>query len=909
MSVIVDNNLLPTFTALGPYCVGAIPAALSATSTNGITGTWSPATISTATAGTTVYTFTPTAGQCATTTTMSVTVNSNPSISLIGQNPACNSDNNGIITVNIAGGNPDFDINWNGGSDVSSASSYQITGLIQGSYNISVSDINGCFDTEISNLTEPAPLVISVVFTPIFINGGTSNITVTATGGTSPYSGTGTFTVGAGTFTYIVTDANGCTDSQTIIITEPAVLIASSTATSINCFGEMSTITVTATGGVSPYTGTGTFTVSAGSYSYTVTDSNGSTSVTNITIVQPAQITVNETISNALCYGNIGSATITVTGGGTAPYTILWQDMTNQFTNNNIPTVSNFEYTVTDLNSCTLNGNVSITQPLPLNVIYTGNNTGCYGENNGSISLTTISGGTQPYYFEWSNGYTLPSLSNLAAGIYSVTVSDINGCEVVSQTTISGYTQILATTHSTQSQCGHSDGSISVSVNGGNPPYSYIWNNGSTSNFQTGVNPGFYSVTITDANLCSAEYSTNVASTGFLDVNISITQAISCFGGSDGIIQASSPGAASPATIIWSNGSTTPTNSGLSAGNYFVSVNDAYGCAGSAFINIANPQQISMSASISHVKCNANSDGNIILNASGGAPPYTAMWNNSATGFELVNIAAGIYTVTLSDNNDCSLTNTYTVNQPETLVLITDTQNPSCYGINDGFIKLTTNGGTPPFTFYINNGIETENAQYNLAAEPGFYTVGVEDGNSCTDTKSLSISSPEAIIASYDYSNPSCIGNNDGFIEFTVLGGTQPYTYYWNENLIDLPLIPALIHGEYSISITDANNCSIDLGVVVLDDTDIDCIKIPNAFTPNDDGVNDSWIIENIEIFPGAYLQVFNRWGQEIWAAKSTEEAWNGKFNDNSVPAGSYIYVINLHNGSEAHVGLVTVVY
>jgi gliding motility-associated-like protein len=124
-----------------------------------------------------------------------------------------------------------------------------------------------------------------------------------------------------------------------------------------------------------------------------------------------------------------------------------------------------------------------------------------------------------------------------------------------------------------------------------------------------------------------------------------------------------------------------------------------------------------------------------------------------------------------------------------------------------------------------------------------------------------------------------------------------------------VPVISGLIEGFYSLNISDVNNCELSLGTVALNDIQMDCIKIPNAFTPNSDAVNDTWDIENIDIFPWADIYVYNRWGQQIYYAKPTEPPWDGRFNGDYVPTGTYLYVIQLYNQTKPYTGTVSVVY
>jgi hypothetical protein len=230
--VTVNPGVVPTFTQLGPYCQGATPGALPTTSTNGITGAWSSA-ISTATAGSVVYTFTPTAGLCASPTTMTVVVNAAPVITTVVTNETCTTANNGIIAVTASGPNNGYNVSWTGtsagnpvGTEIAtSGGTYSITNLNAGNYTVTVSNTVGCTSSATAIVTEPIQITASSTATPILCDGGTSTVTVSSAGGTAPYTGTGTFTVTAGTYTYTVTDANGCTSTVTITIANAAPFV------------------------------------------------------------------------------------------------------------------------------------------------------------------------------------------------------------------------------------------------------------------------------------------------------------------------------------------------------------------------------------------------------------------------------------------------------------------------------------------------------------------------------------------------------------------------------------------------------------------------------------------------------------------------------------------------------------
>src|SRR5678815_4035855 len=252
--------------------------------------------------------------------------------------------------------------------------------------------------------------------TPILCNGGNSTVTVSATGGTAPYTGTGDFTRAAGSYTFTVTDANGCTAQTSVTITEPALLAASSSARAILCNGGNSTVTVSATGGTAPYTGTGDFTRAAGSYTFTVTDANGCTAQTSVTITEPALLAASSSARAILCNG--GNSTVTVSAtGGTAPYT-----GTGDFTR----AAGSYTFTVTDANGCTAQTSVTITEPALLAASSSATAILCNGGN--STVTVSATGGTAPY--TGTGDFTR------AAGSYTFTVTDANGCTAQTSVTI-----------------------------------------------------------------------------------------------------------------------------------------------------------------------------------------------------------------------------------------------------------------------------------------------------------------------------------------------------------------------------------------------------------------------------------------------------------------------------------------
>ncbi|MFM2207271.1 MAG: hypothetical protein RL213_1246, partial [Bacteroidota bacterium] len=347
------------------------------------------------------------------TATASATINAAPAVLAVTSTATQIScfGQTGSVSLNVTGGTPDYTYAWTQTGGTFTSTSVNITGLTSGRYNVTVTDANGCTASTYSTInTQPALLTSSSVSGTILCNGGTTVITVSAGGGVTPYSGTGAYTVGAGSYNYTVTDANGCQTVTSIVIGEPTALVAASSAPVILCGGGSATATVSATGGISPYSGTGTFTVGPGTYTYTVTDANNCTSTTVLVVDEPvaAVLLASASSGNILCNGDLTTVTVTATGG-TIPYT-----GTGTFTE---VAAGVHAYTVTDVNGCSATATISILQPAVLTVSGGTDPNSC-NLNSPSFNIY-VNGGTSPY---------AGSYSFLSNGNCQYTVTDHNGC-------------------------------------------------------------------------------------------------------------------------------------------------------------------------------------------------------------------------------------------------------------------------------------------------------------------------------------------------------------------------------------------------------------------------------------------------------------------------------------------------
>jgi gliding motility-associated-like protein len=753
---------------------------------------------------------------------------------------ACFNNNNGSITLDVNGGTMPYSYNWSNG-----ANTQNLTGLSAGNYFVTVTDANGCTHVNGQLITQPAaPLsASSFVSSQVSCFGGSNGAaTITATGGTSPYSylwSNGNMTdsqsnLPAGNYTVTVTDANGCTTVRNITITQPsAALSATATPTRmVSCFGGSNgQISLSAIGGTSPYSfnwSNGATTqaitgLSAGTYSVTITDANGCTTQSSATITQPAQsLSGNITSTSSIsCFsGSNGSIDLTV-NGGTSPYTFMWNTGSTTEDISNLPAGS-YSVTITDANGCTAQTTGSISQPAGslgagLNV---SQNVACYGGGNGAFDLT-VNGGTAPYTYNWSNGETTEDISGLSVGTYTVTITDNNGCIATATGSITQPSAALSGSVNSAmpvSCFGGSNGSIDLNVVGGTAPYSYNWSNGATSQDITNLSGGTYTVTITDINGCTNTVSATITQPfPALTASVQSSGNVSCFGGNNGTISINISGGTLPYTFNWSNGSNAQNQTGLVEGNYSVLVVDGNGCNTTVSANISQPSApLSVSVnSAQSIMCTGDSTGSISIVTTGGTSPYSYLWSNGSVSPGLANVSAGNYSATITDANGCTGNVSVSLSQPPAPLStsINSSQNVLCFGGSNGTVDLNVSGGSVPYSFQWSNGAVTE----DLSGVPaGSYTVSITDANGCTSQQSATITEPSnpLAVSITNTTNVNCFGGSNGSIDLTASGGTAPYSYNWSngETTEDLN---NLVVGSYTVVITDVNGCTRGITAVV----------------------------------------------------------------------------------------------
>ncbi|MES2330753.1 MAG: SprB repeat-containing protein, partial [Bacteroidota bacterium] len=642
--------------------------------------------------------------------------------------------------------------------------------------------IAGCNSAAASGFADPKTAPVAPTISVVDNCDGTSTVTASA------YTGSLLWSTGATTSSITVNTAgtytatqlfSGCTSAAGSGVaapkTTPTATITSVGSTTI-CAG--SSVTLTASTGSSFLWSTGATTQSIstgieGSYTVTVTNASGcSASSAPVTVTVNAPTTPTFTQVAAICNGSSLSALPTSSNNN---ITGTWSPALNS--------TATTTYTFTpNADQCATTATMTITvNPLPV-VSASQTNVSCFNGSDGSIDVSVLNG-TAPYTYSWSNGSTTEDINSLTAGIYTVTVRDVFGCASSNSVTIIEPEQVTFSTTESNNLCyGDTRGVIIVTATGGTGSYTYSLNNGTpqASNEFNNLHAGTYAVNVTDANHCTATATVTITEPAAA-IRISPSQVnVLCYGASTGSINSNVSGGTAPYAYSWSNGAQTADISGLAAGTYTVTVTDANHCVATATVTITEPAAaIRISPSQVNVLCYGASTGSINSNVSGGTAPYAYSWTGGAQTADISGLAAGTYTVTVTDANHCVATATVTITEPAAAIRISPSQvNVLCYGASTGSINSNVSGGTAPYAYSWSNGAQTADIS-GLAA--GTYTVTVTDANHCVATATVTITEPAAAIRiSPSQVNVLCYGASTGSINSNVSGGTAPYAYSWS---------------------------------------------------------------------------------------------------------------------------------
>ncbi|MFN6091282.1 MAG: gliding motility-associated C-terminal domain-containing protein, partial [Bacteroidota bacterium] len=826
--------LTVSLNGVNPSC-GAANGSISATVSGGTSGysyLWSDlsnaSSISNIAAG--VYTLTINDANGCTAVQSSSLVNQNgPSItSGITTDPSCNGGSNGSIDITISGGTSPFTYSWS-----NAQTSQDVTGLTAGSYTVTVTDANNCTASSSYSLTQPSLLTVSLNGVNPTCEASNGSISATVSGGTSGYNylwsnastASSINNVAAGVYTLTITDANGCTVIQSAsLVNQNGPSITSSIISDPLCNGGSDgSIDITISGGVGPFlyswsngqTNQDASGLSAGTYTVTITDANSCVNSNSYTINQPSALVANVNTIATTCNLNNGSATASVSGG-TGAFTYLWNNATISSSISNVA-AGNYTVTITDVNGCSIIRSATVSATLPPVVVQSAlTNVLCNGDSTGSISIT-INNGTAPFTFVWSSGATTQNITDIKSGTYTVTVTDANGCTAINSFNVSQSTFLsLANFSSVNTTCGQANGSAQIIPSGGVAPYTYLWSNGDITNQISNIGAGSYSVTVTDNNGCTRRRNFIITNTNGPAVTLTSQTNVNCFGEATGSINISATDGLAPYTYLWSNSATSQNLSGLSAGDYTITVTDANSCTASVVYTITQLPALTINATIINAGCVASS-GSISTAVSGGTIPYTYSWSNGNTTSSISSLSAGSYSLTVTDNNGCISLWSGAVSgagAPSANFTVSDV---TCFGFTDGSISSSTIGGNPPYSYLWSNG-STGSDVNNLSA--GSYSVTITDQSGCTSFYTQTVQSPLPLNITASITNVNCFNGTTGSIQLIVTGGTSPYSYLWNNSSTSNP-ITNLSDGTYNVTLTDDLGCTINRTYVVSENTAI----------------------------------------------------------------------------------------
>jgi hypothetical protein len=369
----------------------------------------------------------------------------------------------------------------------------------------------------------------------------------------------------------------------------------------------------------------------------------------------------------------------------------------------------------------------------------------CYASTNGTVEMA-ISGAAGPYSYTWTNTTlsttgtgTGNTITSLAPGAYTISVTSGGGSSKTIAVTISENPLLnalsLTTTNITCN--GQATGSVSVAnVTGGTAPYTFLWTGGATTQNRSALIAGTYTVIAKDASNCSVTASATITQPAAIVLTPTITN-LSCYANPVGAISIAATGGTGSLSYVWNDGATTQDRTNLTAGTYSVTATDASNCSATlSGIVVTQPSAtLSATATQVNVACYGTTTGTITVTPAGGTSPYTYNWGGGITTQNRTELAAGTYTVTVTDANGCTAIITKTITQPSALTLSSAITKATCPGISDGATTLTVSGGTTSYTVaWTGPSSYTSTATSPTGLAAGNYTVTVTDANGCTAT-------------------------------------------------------------------------------------------------------------------------------------------------------------------------------
>ena len=884
----------------------------------------------------------------------------------------CSGILDGEATVTATGGtvsSGNYSYTWSTNPPVNQQT---VTGLNVGVWTVTVTDDNGCEAVD-SVVVGAATILIAnaavqhvscfgfsdgaITLNPSALGVDNGGYTFSWAGGVGGPTDNAVSGLSPGNYSVTIQDAFGCNIDSVWTVDEPAQLVLDTVSlVQESCaVGNDGSIEVVASGGTvatgsyytylwsNNQTGPSIVGLSAGSYTVSATDDNLCEATLTLEIATPAPpVITGFQVTDASCFGSTdGSITVDVSPGGTPISTVVWSDGAAGVTNSGIG-AGIYGVTVTDQSGCTASGQATVVSPALLEIVDTiFTIPSCAGDCNGNIALQ-MGGGTAPYTFEWSNGQQTNPAFALCAGTYTVTVTDQNNCPpVIASLDLEEPDPVVIQIDPASVEgvtcfgglpC---DGSASATASGGGAGtglYTFIWSSGTTnanvtSSTAANLCQGTQTLTVSDANGCSALDSVTIASPPelILDTIATFVEDVNCFGGTDGSITAVATGGTPGYTYTWLGlGQSGPSISGLAAGDYEVIINDANGCAALGVVTLVEPEPLVLTldpSQTNNVTCAGDDNGQIKVNVSGGNSAQggvTYAWSGGVSSQMIATgLAAGTYTVTATDIEGCTATLQHTVTGPPPIVVQLQDSIPSarCFGESVTFNIDSIFGGDVPLYETAVNGFDRRQVfafPHAITMGPGNNILAVIDGNGCRVEIPVFIVEPPDLAVDLGPDFEISLGDTSTVLEALLLNGQDPSTFdsvVWSPTeFITGCIDPACLlvginpfeETTYTVTITDQNGCVGTSSVTVRIDKRRN-VYVPNVFSPNDDGVNDQWRIsagQDVELVN--YLRIYDRWGELIYEADrfvpndNSSEYWDGTFRGKKMNPGVFVYLAEI---------------
>ncbi len=807
------------------------------------------------------------------TATLMLTVNE-PSLlqaaSVDVNNTSCFGVNDGTISISTSGGSYPYIYTWNDNAGVTDSTR---TDLIAINYSITVTDANGCSQIVTASIDSPDAIGITFDQNNVGCNGGTSGTaTAQPLGGTAPYQYQWDAAAGnqvtqtaidlpLGSYTVVVTDANGCTNNEVVTITESSAIELTINGDDILCFGNNTgNIQLDVIGGTMPY-----------AFSWT----------------------------------------------GPSAYNSTLEDINDLY-------AGTYDVLVTDANGCTSTIQLAIDQPATgIMSTMTDMDLICFGGSNG-VATVTVGGGTGPFSYLWSNGLTTPSVNNLPEGTHYVTITDNGGCTFIDTAMVEAQGQINVLLSQTTAFCFNgNDGTATIDAINYNSTaadpndFTILWSDGNNGTSITDAIGGQnYSVVVTDALGCTGTASITIDNPAEIGSNVLGTNNVTCFGSSDGTASVDGAGGTAPYSFLWDAnafGQTTATAASLSPGTYQVTITDANGCSTSTEVEIEQPEPISVSFNTEAVLCLGDANGSIDATINGGTAPYNILWSNGSVESSLEDLGAGSYSLTIVDANGCIDSSSTFVNSPPAMSTNITTDSTSCYESQDGSINIGVSGGTPPFRYSL-DGDEYNGSLIQIGLTSGTYPVYISDANGCIFESEATVGSPapiwldagddETIQVGDSVQISAQYGSNQGEVSITWLPPYMPSLICHGDplSILNCPSPWVFINSTttFDVYVIDENGCEARDEVKVTVEK-YRPVYVATAFTPNGDGNNDLMIVHGRPGTKVLSFRVYDRWGEQVFLAEGFEvndplTGWNGYFKGEAMNPGVYVWYVEVEH-------------